>query len=340
LKALVGENEDTHSFNSVGMGPYLAATRAKHVLKSHADSKVGVIVAAGEILDGHQPPGTIGGESTSDLLAEARYDTGVKAVVLRIDSPGGSMFASEQILREIQALRKAGKPVVVSMSTYAASGGYYIAAAANQIFASPTTLTGSIGVFSVVPTFQRTLERLGVKVDGLGTTPLAGDMRVDRTLGPAARQILQQSVDHAYSEFLQRVSEGRKKPVEDVDKIAQGRVWAGVDAQRIGLVDHLGGLKDATDAAAKLAELGPDYGVDYIESEHSLREQLLMQLRSQALALGRAAGIVPVRSELERALDPVLDQARSIARLNDPRGLYAYCWCREPRSSLKGLLYH
>jgi protease-4 len=250
------------------------------------------------------------------------------------------MFASEQILREIQALRKAGKPVVVSMSTYAASGGYYIAAAANQIFASPTTLTGSIGVFSVVPTFQRTLERLGVKVDGLGTTPLAGDMRVDRTLGPAARQILQQSVDHAYSEFLQRVSEGRKKPVEDVDKIAQGRVWAGVDAQRIGLVDHLGGLKDATDAAAKLAELGPDYGVDYIESEHSLREQLLMQLRSQALALGRAAGIVPVRSELERALDPVLDQARSIARLNDPRGLYAYCWCREPRSSLKGLLYH
>ena len=340
LKGLVGEDESNHSFNQIRIEPYLAATRAKRVLKPKAEARVGIVVASGEILDGHQPPGTIGGDSTADLLRQARYDKTVKSVVLRIDSPGGSMFASEQILREIQALRKAGKPVVVSMSTYAASGGYYIAAAANQIFASPTTLTGSIGVFSVVPTFQRTLERLGVKVDGLGTTPLAGDMRVDRTLGPAARQILQQSVDHAYSEFLQRVSEGRKKPVEDVDKIAQGRVWAGVDAQRIGLVDHLGGLKEATDAAAKLAELGPDYGVDYIESEHSLREQLLMQLRSQALALGRAAGIVPVRSELERALDPVLDQARSIARLNDPRGLYAYCWCREPRSSLKGLLYH
>ena len=340
LKGLVGEDESNHSFNQIRIEPYLAATRAKRVLKPKAEARVGIVVASGEILDGHQPPGTIGGDSTADLLRQARYDKTVKSVVLRIDSPGGSMFASEQILREIQALRKAGKPVVVSMSTYAASGGYYIAAAANQIFASPTTLTGSIWVFSVVPTFQRTLERLGVKVDGLGTTPLAGDMRVDRTLGPAARQILQQSVDHAYSEFLQRVSEGRKKPVEDVDKIAQGRVWAGVDAQRIGLVDHLGGLKDATDAAAKLAELGPDYGVDYIESEHSLREQLLMQLRSQALALGRAAGIVPVRSELERALDPVLDQARSIARLNDPRGLYAYCWCREPRSSLKGLLYH
>jgi protease-4 len=340
LKSLVGEDESNHSFNQIGIEPYLAAMRAKRVLKPKAEARVGIVVASGEILDGHQPPGTIGGDSTADLLRQARYDKTVKSVVLRIDSPGGSMFASEQILREVQALRKAGKPVVVSMSTYAASGGYYIAAAANQIFASPTTLTGSIGVFSVVPTFQRTLERLGVKVDGLGTTPLAGDMRVERTLGPAARQILQLSVDHAYSEFLQRVSEGRKKPVEDVDKIAQGRVWAGVDAQRIGLVDHLGGLKDATDAAAKLAELGADYGIDYIQSELSLREQLILQLRSQALILGRAAGIVPVRSELERALDPVLDQARSIARLNDPRGLYAYCWCREPRSSLKGLLYH
>ena len=139
--------------------------RSKHVLKSKADVKVGIVVASGEILDGRQPPGTIGGESTADLLREARFDTAVKAVVLRVDSPGGSMFASEQILREVQALRKAGKPVVVSMSTYAASGGYYISAAANQIFASPTTLTGSIGVFSIIPTFQRTLEKLGVKVE-------------------------------------------------------------------------------------------------------------------------------------------------------------------------------
>ena len=152
LKGLVGEDESTHSFNSVGMNSYLTAVRAKHVLQSKSDSKVGIVVAAGDILDGRQPPGTIGGESTADLLRQARYDTAVKAVVLRVDSPGGSMFASEQILREVQALRKAGKPVVVSMSTYAASGGYYISAAANQIYASPTTLTGSIGVFSVVPT--------------------------------------------------------------------------------------------------------------------------------------------------------------------------------------------
>jgi protease-4 len=337
LKVLVGEDEDTHSFNSIGMNQYLASVRSKRVLKSKSDSRVGIVVASGEILDGHQPPGTIGGESTADLLRQARYDNGVKAVVLRVDSPGGSMFASEQILREVQTLRKAGKPVVVSMSTYAASGGYYISAAANQIFASPTTLTGSIGVFSVVPTFQRTLEKFGVKVDGIGTTPFAGDMRQDRTLTPARRRILQTSVDHAYAEFLRRVGDGRKKPVEDVDKIAQGRVWAGIDAQRIGLVDHLGGLKDATDAAAKLAELGSDYGVDYIEPELSLREALLMQLRSETLRIGRIAGIIAPRSNVERVLDPMFEQARAIARLNDPRGLYAYCWCREPRMTLKGL---
>src|ERR1700723_1728689 len=330
LKVLVGEDEDTHSFNSIGMSQYLTSIRSKHVLKSKSDSKVGVVVASGEILDGHQPPGTIGGDSTADLLRQARYDNAVKAVVLRVHSPGVSMFASEQILREVQTLRKAGKPVVVSMSTYAASGGYYISAGGNQIFASPTTLTGSIGVFSVVPTFQPTLEKLGVKVDGLGTTPMAGDMRLDRALTPATRRILQVSVDHAYAEFLRRVADGRKKAVDDVDKIAQGRVWAGVDAERIGLVDHLGGLKDATDAAAKLAELGSDYDVDYIEPELSLREELLMQLRSQAVRVGQLAGLVPQSNDLERMLDPLLEQARVIARLQDPRGLYSYCWCREP----------
>jgi protease-4 len=331
LKGLVGEDERNHSFNSIGMNQYLSAVRSKHVLKGKSDAKVGIIVASGEIFDGHQMPGAIGGESTSNLLREARYDNAVKAVVLRVDSPGGSEFASEKILREVQALRKAGKPVVVSMSTYAASGGYYIAAAANQIFASPTTITGSIGVFSYIPTFQRTLEKLGVKVDGIGTTPLAGDLRIDRALGPVTKQLLQASVDHAYAQFVRRVADGRKKSVEDVDKIAQGRVWAGLDAQRIGLVDHLGGLKDATDAAAKLAELAADYDVDYIEPDLSLREELLMQIRSQAVKLGQLAGLIPQRSEVERILDPLLEQARAITQLKDPRGLYSYCWCREPR---------
>ncbi|MDP9088781.1 MAG: signal peptide peptidase SppA [Pseudomonadota bacterium] len=330
LKGLLGEDDNNHSFNAIGMNHYLTAVRAKHVLKPKSDTKIGIIVASGEIFDGRRAPGSIGGESTSNLLREARYDKGVKAVVLRVDSPGGSEFASEKILREVQALRKAGKPVVVSMSTYAASGGYYIAAAANQIFASPTTITGSIGVFSYIPTFQRTLEKIGVKTDGIGTTPLAGDLRIDRPLGHVTKQLLQASVDHAYAQFLRRVADGRKKSVEEVDKIAQGRVWAGADAQRIGLVDQLGGLKDATDAAAKLAQLGSDYDIDYIEPDLNLREQLLMQIRSQAVRLGRLAGLMPQRTEVERILDPLLEQARALTQLKDPRGLYSYCWCREP----------
>jgi protease-4 len=330
LKALVGEDADNHSFNAVQLAPYIAAVRAKRVLKGRSDARVGVVVAAGEILNGRQPPGTIGGDSTADLLREARYDDNVKAVVLRVDSPGGSMFASEQILREVRSLRKSGKPVVVSMSTYAASGGYYIAAAANEIFASPTTLTGSIGVFAVVPTFEHTLQKLGVAVDGIGTTPLAGDMRLDRALTPDAKILLQTSVDHAYAEFLQRVADGRKKSVEDIDKIAQGRVWSGADAQRLGLVDQLGGLKDAVAAAAKLADLGPDYEMYYIEPDLSLREQLFMQLKSQALNFGRSLGLIPPRTELERVLDPLLAEAKALARLNDPRGIYAYCWCSAP----------
>jgi protease-4 len=330
LKGLVGENDNNHSFSGVAMHDYLAAVRSKRILKSKSDAKVGIVVASGEIFDGHRLPGSIGGESTSELLRQARFDTAIKAVVLRIDSPGGSEFASEKILREVQALRKAGKPVVVSMSSYAASGGYYIAAAANQIYASPTTITGSIGVFSYIPTFQRSLEKLGVKVDGLGTTPLAGDMRFDRALGAVTKQVLQASVDHAYQQFLRRVADGRKKTVEEIDKIAQGRVWAGADAQRIGLVDHLGGLKDATDAAAKLAELGSDYDTDYIETELTLRQELLMQIRSQAVLLGQLTGLIPERTDVERLLDPVLEQARIITQLKDPRGLYSYCWCREP----------
>jgi protease-4 len=334
LKGIVGEDDSNHSFNAIGMSPYLAATRAKRSLKSHGEGRVGIVVAAGEMSDGRQPPGSIGGETTSELLRQARYDNDVKAVVLRVDSPGGSEFAAEKILREVQALREAGKPVVVSMSTYAASGGYYISAAANQIFANPTTITGSIGVFSFIPTFQKTLEKFGVHVDGIGTTPLAGQLRLDRALGTGVKQMLQVSVEHAYSQFVHRVAEGRKRPAEDIDKIAQGRVWAGLDAQRIGLVDHLGGLKDATAAAAKLADLGAEYDIDYIEQSLSLKEELLMQIKGQTTQLAAAAGLLPVPAPWQRALDPLLREFERVTQLQDPRGLYSYCWCKQPARRL------
>src|ERR1700743_2549136 len=303
LKGLVGENEGNHSFSGIGMNDYLSAVRSKNVLHSKSDAKVGIVVASGEIFDGHRLPGSIGGESTSELLRQARFDSAIKAVVLGVASHAGGESAP---------------------------GGYYIAAAANQIYASPTTITGSIGVFSYIPTFQRSLEKVGVKVDGLGTTPLAGDMRFDRALGAVTKQVLQASVDHAYQQFLHRVADGRKKTVEEIDKVAQGRVWAGADAQRIGLVDHLGYLKDATDAAAKLAELASDYDVDYIEPELSLRQELLRQIRSEGVQIGQLTGLIQERTDLARLLDPVLQQASIITRLKDPRGLYSYCWCREP----------
>ncbi len=328
LKSIVGEDASTHFFNQVAMKQYLTAVRAKNALKSKSGGRVGVIVASGDIMEGRQGPGSIGGDSTSDLLRQAQYDNDIKAVVLRVDSPGGSMFASEEISREVQRLRKAGKPVIVSMSTYAASGAYYFAAAANQIFASPTTLTGSIGVFAVLPTFQRSIAKLGVNVDGIGTTPLSGTLRLDRALGDNARKILQTSVENAYSRFLLRVSEGRKKSVEDVDRIAQGRVWAGIDAQRLGLIDHLGGLREAADAAAKMADLAGDYDLQYIQPDLSFREQLVAQLRGGIARAVAGSGALP-HASLVKDVAPLLDEIDTVARIKDQRGLFSYCWCKE-----------
>ena len=179
-------------------------------------------------------PGTIGGDSTARLIRQARLDKDVQAVVLRVDSPGGSVLASEHIYRELQALRAAGKPVVVSMGDLAASGGYYISAPADEIWASPATLTGSIGIFAIIPTVDKTLGKIGVNVDGVGTTPLASQLRLDRPLGAEARALLQSAIERGYEVFLERVSTGRKKTRDQMDSIAQGRVWAGVDAKRLG----------------------------------------------------------------------------------------------------------
>src|SRR5579862_2846844 len=260
LVDLVGADDTSGSFKSVSTSDYARVAHAD--MKIHADGKprVGVIVAAGEILDGDQPPGTVGGESTSHLIREARLDKDVKAVVLRVDSPGGSVLASEEIYRELLALRASGKPVVVSMSGYAASGGYYISAPADEIWSSPATLTGSIGIFAIIPTIDKTLGKVGVNVDGVGTTPLAAQMRLDRPLGTDARALIQSEIGRGYDVFLQRVSSGRKKTREQIDSIAQGRVWAGVDAKRLGLVDGLGSFDDAAKSAARRAKL-TDYEV-------------------------------------------------------------------------------
>lgn len=327
VKAMVGEDEKEHTFRSIPHWDYLAAVRPTRALHRDGD-RIGVVVASGEILDGEQPPGTIGSDSLARLLRDALHDDSIKAVVLRIDSPGGSMFASEVIRREIDALRNAKKPVIASMSSVAASGGYYIAMDADQIWASPATLTGSIGVFAVFPTVERTLGKFGITIDGVGTTPLADSLRLDRTLQDQAKEILQSSVEHAYSVFVDNVATARKKSFEDIDAVAQGRVWAGVDARQQGLVDHLGSYKDALNAAAKLAKLGDDYKVEYIEPPLGWREAFALQSQALAARLGRA--VAPERQMLDGArrwFAPLEEELARLSRFSDPKQVYYYCPC-------------
>jgi len=325
--ALVGKDDNNGSFKAVSLDDYVRYAHAQKKLKADGKPRVGVIVAAGEILDGEQPPGTIGGETLAKLIRQARTDREVKALVLRVDSPGGSVLASEQIYLELVALRAAGKPIVVSMSGYAASGGYYISAPADEILASPATITGSIGIFAIIPTVDRTLGKLGVSVDGVGTTPLSGQLRLDRPLGEEARVLLQSTVTRGYAEFLERVADGRKKTRDEVDKVAQGRVWAGSDAHRIGLVDRLGSFNDATQAAARRAKV-TDYALEFIEPELTWAQALLMQLRSNVAALLlRASPGEAALLQLAQRFDPVTREAQRLARFSTPNHLYAYCFC-------------
>ncbi len=338
LAEITGEDEDLHSYKGVDHWAYLANIHSGEALTAKPGDKVAVIVASGEIVPGEQAPGTIGSDTLAQQLRDARFDDAVKAVVLRIDSPGGSTFASEVIRREVEALKAAKKPVVASMSSLAASGGYYIAMNADRIVASPATLTGSIGIFAMFPTFQRSLERLGVHVDGVGTTALSGEFRVDRSMGDATREILQQSIEHEYREFITHVAKSRKQDVATIDAIAQGRVWSGADAKRLGLVDQLGSFQDAIEIAAKLARLGKKYDVEYFEPDISFGDAL--GLRMQVAAARIVAPLMPeaeLAPLLPRGLRPGAGRAathRPVARPTQrlhvlPRlqpGLTAWTW--------------
>ncbi|MGB6449399.1 MAG: signal peptide peptidase SppA [Steroidobacteraceae bacterium] len=324
---LVGEDDSTGSFRSVSSDDYVRIVHAQTALGRHDRTRVGVIIASGEILDGNQAPGTIGGDSTTRLIRQARLDDRIKAVVLRIDSPGGSVAASDEIYREVRALEAAGKPVVVSMGSLAASGGYYISAPADEIWASPATITGSIGIFAVVPTINRTLAKVGITVDGVGTTPLSGQLQLERPLNDEARAFLQDTVNYGYSQFVAHVAQGRHKTVEEVDAIGQGHVWSGIDAQRNGLVDHLGSLNDAVKAAARLAKL-TRYKVEFVQPELSWAEQLALQLNSMAVHAfyaadpgARSAALIAHR------FDPLEKEVERLSRFTLPNRLYAYCFC-------------
>jgi protease-4 len=335
LIALAGEDKEKHSFKQIGYVEYLRSKGGDRSGATGRGKAVAIVVARGTILDGTQPSGTIGGDSTARLLRRARENDDVKAVVLRVDSPGGSAFASEIIRREAELVRKAGKPLVVSMSSVAASGGYWISTASDEIWASPDTLTGSIGIFGVFPTFEKPLAKyLGVHTDSVGTTRFTDAIRPDRALDPAVGDVIQQSIDNGYADFLARVAEARHMTAAQVDKIARGRVWSGEDAKGLGLVDQLGDLQAAIDSAAKRAKLEKGYRVFYIEKEKSFKEQVAEMLTTGAAAVLQAAGVraeEPERSgfSLASRLRELDRELREAMRWNDPRGIYAHCLCGE-----------
>ncbi|EGR3133408.1 signal peptide peptidase SppA [Vibrio parahaemolyticus] len=308
------------SYNAISYYDYLATIRPDYTVANH---DIAVVVASGAIMDGQQPRGTVGGDTVASLLRQARNDEKVKAVVLRVDSPGGSAFASEVIRNEVEALKKAGKPVVVSMSSLAASGGYWISMSADKIVAQPTTLTGSIGIFSVITTFEKGFSKLGINTDGVGTSPFSGD-GITTGLSEGASQAFQLGIEHGYKRFISLVGSNRDMTVEEVDKVAQGRVWTGQDALSFGLVDQMGDFDDAVELAAKLANV-TDYGIYWVEEPLSPTELFLQEFMNQVkVSLG-----VDATSLLPKSLQPVAQQFEQDASLlqsfNDPKGQYAFC---------------
>ncbi|MDX5363197.1 MAG: signal peptide peptidase SppA [Pseudazoarcus pumilus] len=305
---------------AVSVGRYLAAQPERET-----SGRVAVLVARGAIMDGNGTPGTVGGDSFARLIREVRDDPAVSALVVRIDSPGGSAWASEQIRRELELTRRSGKPVIASMSATAASGGYWIATGSDEIHAHPLTLTGSIGIFALFPDLSGPLDRLGVSVDGVATGPFAGVPDPRRPLSPEAVEVMQRSLDFGYRRFLQTVADARGMSVEDVDRVARGRVWTGEAAHKLGLVDALGGLHGAIAAAADRVGL-EEYEVVWPEPAASPRERLMRSLgefvsTDSSPAPQGAFGML--FASLQR-------EAAALLTWNDPRHLYVHCLCEAP----------
>lgn len=317
----VGAIDKDGRYEGISYRRYNAIEKLARVVEEPADT-VGVIIAQGTIVDGDQPPGTIGSDSISEIIRQAREDINVKAVVLRIDSGGGSSFASEVIRNELTLLRDTGKPLVVSMGSVAASGGYWISAEADEIWATPTTLTGSIGIYGAFPTLENALGKIGISTDGVGTTELAGSFRIDRPLQAKAARAAQLTVENGYDRFLSIVSVGRGMTIDQVDAVAQGRVWSGKQAFNNGLVDQIGGLAEAVESAAKLANLD-NYQRRVLEGPLTPQEQLLKQLNRAKSALRPQVSVVP--DSFSVLLEPLRDTIQLFEVMNDPQNIYAHC---------------
>ena len=320
----VPAGKDGHSFRQVSMDRYTSSMSIRNTVLG---SGVTVVVAEGEITSGDQPAGMIGGESTAALIRAARQDDRTKAIVLRVNSPGGEVYAAEQIRREVELTRKAGIPVVVSMGDVAASGGYWISMNADKIYAEPNTITGSIGIFGMFYTIPDTLSKIGVTSDGVGTGPLAGAFDISRPLDPKIGQIIQSTINKGYRDFVGGVAQARGKNYDAIDAIAQGRVWTGDQAMQRGLVDQLGGLNAALDEAANLAKLGKDYSVRYQEQSTGMLDRFFVSLSQSAMVDGLQSYGLRLPSWVAQlpAMAPEL-QMLSTAHAGQPN-VYSYCFC-------------
>ena len=322
LSELIGATTEEGLYQAVGFEHYVGRQRPLSLMGVEGD-RIAVITAQGGIQVGDQPPGSIGGDSLARLIRSTAEEEGVGAIVLRVNSGGGSVFASEVIRQEVLRAKAEGMPIVISMGAVAASGGYYIAAEADEIWATATTITGSIGVFAAFPTFERLIERAGVHTDGVGTTPLAGSLRFDRPLNEDIAVSFTSSVEHTYQSFLGLVAQGRGMSIEEVDAIAQGRVWSAADALEHGLIDKLGDLQDAIAAAGKLSGLS-QYEIEYVGLPLSPRDLLLQQLSGRVGSLKLWAN-----SSMADAFSGVLQTfsaaARELENLDDPAHLYVRC---------------
>ncbi|MCB1646252.1 MAG: signal peptide peptidase SppA [Pseudomonadales bacterium] len=309
-----------HDYNHVDFRDYLKLSRPPVPITQPGIDKVALITAKGTIYDGDIPAGDIGGDTVAALIRQAQEDNTVKAVVLRVDSPGGSASAAEKIRSALEDAQNAGKPVVVSMGGYAASGGYWISATANKIYASPVTVTGSIGVFSVFPTLDESLDAVGISTDGVGTTPLANSFDPTMPLNPMMADLLDQGVHHTYQKFIGLVARGRNMTTAEVDEIAQGRVWAGTTALDLGLVDSFGTLNDAIESAAGLAGL-TTWDVMHVNRALSPKEQLIQEIMNSAMV-----GSVSVFSpETRSLLEKISSQVTHLTALVSLPGVYAHC---------------
>lgn len=338
----VGMAENSHgSFRQIHFRSYLKATEEAPQAAGE-QARIAKIHVQGMIVDGYGEPGTAGGDAVAENLLRASRDDNVKAVILRVDSPGGSVLASERIRRAVLAVKEAGKPVIASMASQAASGGYWISMDADEIIAYDATITGSIGVFGLWMSVDEGLDRIGVNTDGVGTTPLAGKLRPDQPLDDDLRRIFQSGVEHAYRTFIEHVAEGREMPVEAVRTVAEGRVWSGKQALERGLVDRLGGLDTAVERAAELAQL--DAGSYRVTTPRGAQPSLMEAFKfwsGSALEGLQGSGIQQWVARWARSQLQGSAQAASLALVPaDPRGLYALCDCRiEGASSPTGPLY-